>query len=129
MAQYGRVYKDEAEKGRRFEIFRENVEFIESFNKAGTRRSYSLAVNEFVDLTNEEFRNTRNGYFPSSHFSGTTSSSSSFRYENVSAVPDSVDWRKKGAVTDVKDQGQCGNVRFLKFFVINFIDESAIKNN
>lgn len=26
MAQYGRVYKDEAEKGRRFEIFRENVE-------------------------------------------------------------------------------------------------------
>ena len=36
MAQYGRVYKDDAEKDSRYKIFKENVEFIESFNKAGT---------------------------------------------------------------------------------------------
>lgn len=113
MAQYGRVYNDEAEKAKRFEIFKENVEFIESFNKAGTR-SYKLAVNKFADLTNEEFKNGRNGYKPS-HFCRTTSSQS-FRYENVSAVPASMDWRKKGAVTGIKDQGQCGT-----FFVLPFL--------
>ncbi|KAF9621228.1 hypothetical protein IFM89_016722 [Coptis chinensis] len=30
-------------------------------------------------------------------------------YENVKAVPFSMDWRKKAAVTPIKDQGQCGS--------------------
>nr|GMD08364.1 senescence-specific cysteine protease SAG39-like [Ipomoea batatas] len=104
MAQYGRVYRDEVEKAKRYNIFKENVEYIESFNKAGNK-PYKLGINQFADLTNQEFRASRNGYklsLPHQY------SSSVFRYENVSAVPSTVDWRKKGAVTPVKDQGQCG---------------------
>ncbi|CAK9160491.1 unnamed protein product [Ilex paraguariensis] len=37
MARHGRVYKDIAEKERLFMIFKDNVEFIESFNKVGNR--------------------------------------------------------------------------------------------
>ncbi|KAK4421176.1 Senescence-specific cysteine protease SAG39 [Sesamum alatum] len=96
MAQFGRVYKDDSEKSKRFRIFKENVEYIESFNEAGAR-PYTLAINKFADLTNEEFQASRNGYKMGSYLE--SSKVSSFRYANVSAVPGSMDWRKKGAVT------------------------------
>nr|GLL30372.1 cysteine proteinase precursor [Ipomoea trifida] len=103
MAQYGRVYENEVEKTKRFNIFKENVEYIESFNKAGTK-PYKLGINAFADLTNQEFKASRNGY----KLPHDCSSNTPFRYENVSSVPTTVDWRTKGAVTPVKDQGQCG---------------------
>ncbi|KAI3895502.1 hypothetical protein MKW92_010178 [Papaver armeniacum] len=105
MAQYGKVYTNLAEKEKRLNIFKANVEFIESFSRAGNK-PYKLSVNEFADLTSEEFRSSRNGYkklSPSSQ-----SESTSFKYENITAVPSVMDWRKKGAVTPIKDQGQCG---------------------
>ncbi|XP_076904543.1 senescence-specific cysteine protease SAG39-like [Bidens hawaiensis] len=106
MAQYGRVYKDDVEKEMRFKIFSNNVEFIESFNKAGNR-PYKLGANQFADQTNEEFTAARNGYKVPSHLDSPRVTP--FRYENVTVVPPSIDWRKKGAVTPVKDQGQCGS--------------------
>ncbi|TVU07259.1 hypothetical protein EJB05_47307, partial [Eragrostis curvula] len=105
MVQYGRVYKDAAEKARRFEVFSDNVAFIESFN-AGNHKFW-LGVNQFADLTNDEFKAAKanKGFKP--HF---TSVSTGFKYENLSidALPVTVDWRTKGAVTPIKNQGQCG---------------------
>ncbi|KAL3749679.1 hypothetical protein ACJRO7_010755 [Eucalyptus globulus] len=106
MARHGRVYQDDAEKERRFSIFKNNVDFIESFNKDGNK-PYTLAINAFADLTIEEFKASRNGYKRSS--SPRQVSTKPFRYEHVTAVPSSMDWRKKGAVTPIKDQGQCGS--------------------
>jgi len=103
MTRYGRVYKDDHEKEARFKIFKANVEFIESFN-SGNGKSYELGVNKFADLTNEEFKDSRNRF--KGHMC--SAKTGSFSYENVSAVPSTMDWRKKGAVTPVKDQGQCG---------------------
>lgn len=104
MIQYGRTYKDEAEKAKRFQIFQDNVKYIESFNDG--IHTYTLGLNEFADLTNDEFRASRNGYKTGFHIK--TSQVPSSRYANLTAVPSSIDWRKKGAVTAVKDQGQCG---------------------
>ncbi|KAJ6366012.1 hypothetical protein OIU77_002560 [Salix suchowensis] len=103
MSQYGRVYKDDSEKATRYSIFKENVARIDAFNSQ-TGKSYKLGVNQFADLTNEEFKASRN------RFKGHMCSPQAgpFRYENVSAVPSTMDWRKEGAVTPVKDQGQCG---------------------
>ena len=105
MAEHGRAYKDEAEKARRLEIFRANARLIDSFNAAAGERGHRLATNRFADLTDEEFRAARTGYRPAAG-----SRAGRFRYENVSLAdaPPSVDWRAMGAVTGVKDQGDCG---------------------
>jgi C1A family cysteine protease len=106
MAKYGRVYGDAAEKARRFEVFSANVAFIESVNAGNDK--FWLEANQFADLTDDEFRATRTGYKPAG--AGKARRTTGFRYANVSLddVPDSVDWRTKGAVTPIKDQGECG---------------------
>ncbi|XP_034208923.1 senescence-specific cysteine protease SAG39-like [Prunus dulcis] len=104
MTRYGRVYNDVNEKENRFKIFKENVAFIESSNN-DVNKPYKLGVNQFADLTNEEFKASRNGFKGHECSTKTTS----FKYEKVKApVPATMDWRKKGAVTPIKDQGQCG---------------------
>ena len=106
MAQYGRVYKDAVEKEQRFQIFKDNYEYIESVNKAGNRK-YKLGLNQFADITNEEFKASRLGFKPM-----LKSTTGSFQY-NLTDVPDSMDWRTKGAVTAVKDQGSCGKTYIM----------------
>ncbi|XP_058197665.1 ervatamin-B-like [Rhododendron vialii] len=108
MSRHGRVYKDEQEEGARFKIFKDNVDRINAFN-SGADKGYKLSVNQFADLTNEEFRaSRRNGYkrqSPSQVISG----SEPFRYTNVTVALSAIDWWKKGAVTPVQDQGACGS--------------------
>ncbi|XP_073036376.1 senescence-specific cysteine protease SAG39-like [Primulina eburnea] len=109
MTQYGRVYKTDEEKASRFKIFNDNVGFIETFNEA-RNRPYKLGINVFADQTNEEFKAARNGLkAPRSLVIGEFFETALFRYENASVVPPSMDWRMKGAVTPVKDQGRCGS--------------------
>ncbi|KAF9591098.1 hypothetical protein IFM89_001442 [Coptis chinensis] len=79
--------------------------YIDTFNKQVGDRTYVLSVNGFADQTNEEFITSRNGYKKSPE----PKSGALFRYENVKAVPSSMDWRKKAVVTPIKDQGQCGS--------------------
>ncbi|XP_019174059.1 PREDICTED: ervatamin-B-like [Ipomoea nil] len=106
MARHGRSYKNEVERAKRFRIFKENVEFIENFNKA-TNQSYKLGINQFTDLTKEEFRATLLNEEKSTPLPK-PSKPASFLNESLAQVPNSLDWRERGAVTDIKNQGTCG---------------------
>eukprot|EP00249_Psilotum_nudum_P013171 c24193_g1_i1 orf=1-1041(-) len=108
IAKHHKYYDSVDEKQKRFEIFRDNLQFIDEHNKKNL--DYWLDLNQFADLSHEEFR---------SRFLGTKIDSAtrhlrkqgkrSFKYENVTDIPQSIDWREKGAVTPVKDQGSCGS--------------------
>ncbi|KAF8117229.1 hypothetical protein N665_0012s0230 [Sinapis alba] len=112
MAEHGRVYANMNEKNNRYVVFKRNVERIERLNNVpAAGRTFKLAVNQFADLTNDEFRSMYTGYKGDSVLSSQSQTkSTSFRYQNVSsgALPIAVDWRKKGAVTPIKNQGSCG---------------------
>ncbi|PON33770.1 Cysteine Protease [Parasponia andersonii] len=117
MAQYGRNYADNAEKEKRFKIFNDNVNFIEQFNKY-RNRTYKMRVNGFADLTKEEFLSQFTGFDVSACSSGLVPGRKlkSFRYENLTDVPGTVDWRNQGAVTPVKNQRRCGNKSSMNIY-------------
>ncbi|XP_074270339.1 senescence-specific cysteine protease SAG12-like [Silene latifolia] len=108
MTLHGRVYKDVVEKSNRFTIFSENVKRIEELNSLN--RGFTLGVNAFADLTNEEFKASRTGFNKDllSKQIMSKSKSKSFKYENFTVSSSTMDWRMEGVVTPVKDQGQCG---------------------
>uniref|UniRef100_A0A0E0PZJ6 Uncharacterized protein n=1 Tax=Oryza rufipogon TaxID=4529 RepID=A0A0E0PZJ6_ORYRU len=105
-ADHGRTYKDSLEKARRFEVFRTNALFIDSFNAAGGKKSPRLTTNKFADLTNEEFAEYYGRPFSTPVIGG-----SGFMYGNVrpSDVPANINWRDRGAVTQVKNQKDCAS--------------------
>ncbi|XP_062095880.1 zingipain-2-like [Humulus lupulus] len=111
MARYERSYANKTVKNMRFDIFKDNMNYVEKFNK-GANRSYELGINRFADLTDEEFLSHFTGYKQSPLVPTRSSGeySSSFKYLNLTAseIPTSMNWRDKGAVTDVKDQRKCG---------------------
>ncbi|KAG8639724.1 hypothetical protein MANES_14G165000v8 [Manihot esculenta] len=55
MIRYGRIYEDSDEQHRRFQIFKHNVALVEAFN-AVENKSFNININQFADLTQEEFK-------------------------------------------------------------------------
>ncbi|GFP84596.1 cysteine proteinase rd21a [Phtheirospermum japonicum] len=108
LVKHGKAYNALGEKERRFEIFKDNLRFIDEHNSVD--RPYKVGLNRFADLTNEEYRSR----FASGRLerrAGLTSRRASDRYAVKAGekLPGSVDWREKGAIAPVKDQGQCGS--------------------
>ncbi|XP_045184526.2 procathepsin L-like [Mercenaria mercenaria] len=106
---YGKQYEHGVE-GLRRQIWESNIKYIEQHNLEADRglHTYRLGMNEYGDLTNEEFVSVMNGFKQNA----TKKVCGKFNPPmnvDLSSLPDTVDWRKEGYVTEIKNQGQCGS--------------------
>ncbi|XP_021759886.1 ervatamin-B-like [Chenopodium quinoa] len=104
---HGKTYPSEQERQYRLKIFEDNLEFVNHHNSLGNS-TYTLALNAYADLTHHEFRSSKLGLSSSANdFIRLKHSENPVQLPDL-GIPDSVDWRNQGAVTNVKDQGNCG---------------------
>jgi C1A family cysteine protease len=98
---HGKVYT-QTERDYRNSVFNTNLERIYLHNTLGNS-TWSMAVNKFADMTPHEWSSKYLG------LSKNTYANRTYSFVKPVALPASIDWTVKGAVTPVKDQGQCGS--------------------
>ena len=101
---FNKKYESLEELEERFQIFSSNLKSIISHN-LDHKHNFTMGVNQFTDLTSQEFK--------SIYASGLKSSLGSFGCVPFSSqgtnVPAAIDWTKSGVVNPVRDQGYCGS--------------------
>jgi len=98
---HNKAYATPAEEAARKAVFRMNMIKAAQMQAKSTTATYGM--NKFSDMTEEEFKPYHSGLV---HVPVEEALPTLF---DVPAAPTSVDWRSSGAVTAVKDQGQCGS--------------------
>ncbi|CAG0895101.1 unnamed protein product [Cyprideis torosa] len=115
---HSKTYENDAEERFRMKIFYENRRKIAKHNVFYERgnRTFQLGTNEYSDMLPFEFVKTMNGFKGDLDKKLKSDPNSPLQYLTTAfieplhvTVPKSIDWREKGAVTPVKNQGHCGS--------------------
>jgi hypothetical protein len=113
LTSHGLAFNEPLEYVRRLETYVANDLFIRDHNEHGSA-SFSLGHNEFSHLTFDEFARLKRGFqMPRGYLeerqANENATWATSPFGDDSSAPESVDWVEKGAVAEVKNQGQCGS--------------------
>nr|ACO14903.1 Cathepsin L precursor [Caligus clemensi] len=105
---HGKTYSSSIEEKLRLKIYMENSLKISRHNSEALNgiHPYYMKMNHYGDLLHHEFVAMVNGY---QYANKTASLGGTYIPNKNIQLPTHVDWREEGAVTPVKNQGQCGS--------------------
>ena len=105
MNDHGRVYKDQEEMTKKFDIFVSNLKYITetNVNRKSSPHGFLLGLTNFADWSPQEFKERMLHNLDMSMINDTMKVND-IPLSSCNAAPSSLDWRLKGAVTNVKDQ-------------------------
>jgi len=111
---YNKQYGSESERKKRLGLYAASARLVEAHNSKIPANSdrYRLGLNEFADLSDAEFFAMFGlGKMKGQEDCSATKKNLMRKPETVRPVdlPESIDWRKKGIVSPVKNQGHCGS--------------------
>ncbi|CAH1163486.1 unnamed protein product [Phaedon cochleariae] len=124
---HGKTYKSALEESVRYSIFQNNLRKIEDHNARydSGEETYYLGTTIFADMSTEEFKAMLKRQMKKRP---ALDDALKHEYDPENKLPESVDWRKEGAVTPVQNQGHCGSC--WAFSATGSLEgQHAIKNN
>ncbi|CAG9822076.1 unnamed protein product, partial [Phaedon cochleariae] len=108
---YGKIYDTFWDEQQRYEIFKENLKKIEEHNAKyhHGQETHHIGITQFADMTHEEFRKILGRQKKIKPAASAAILETTWIEATTKKIPDEWDWRHEGAVSDIKDQANCGS--------------------